>query len=152
MTIVATADMACVPALQYPGGRSFVGGSTPRTRLPAEGAVVREYGRFYEQAAPAAATPAPDIPNLHLRTAHSFRETHPRLRPLVREDELTVGARFRETGKGSVMGWLPDGHLHYAERYAYNVPDDRPDLRERALRGLFSPPGSFKREGFAEAT
>ena len=140
---MATADMACVPTLREPGGRSFVRGSTPRTRRLAEDAVVREYGRFYEQAELAAATPDPDIPNLHLRTAHRFRSFYPCLTPVVREDELIVGARLRETGKGSVMGWMPDGFLHYTDNYAKNVPDDRPDLREKAVQGLFSPQGSF---------
>ena len=139
----AMIDMPCVPSLRRLNGRIQPRGSTPRTQRLAEDAARRKYFPYSEQAALyGACTPPPGLTAI-LTTAHAFADVYPRLTPLVREDELIVGARIRGTDPATVHGWLPDGNVAYVEGFARNAPPDRPDIREMALRGLLSPQGSL---------
>lgn len=140
--VQALIDMTCVPALKL-AGQQFQRGSTPRTAALAAEAAARKFYAFGEQRALAAQFVAPEGLSPILRDAHAFAYLHTRLTPLVRDGELIVGARLRETETPDIWGWLPDGNASYVERFVGNTPPDRPDIRALAQRGLLSPQGSF---------
>lgn len=132
------AELAASPAdTQRPRG------STPRTRRLATDAAERGYTPFTEHAQlHAAHTPPEELPPI-LRAAHAFASVHPRMTPVIRDDELIVGARLRSTGGEPSRDWFPDGFPEYVDRFAQNAPPDRPDLQAMAKRGLISPQGSL---------
>jgi len=117
-------------------------GITPRTQALAEDAASRLYGAFLEQRQLDAEYQAPDGITTVLADAQHFAYTFPRLTPVIRDGELIVGALIRST-EDEMPGWLPDGHPEYIDGFAKNTPDDQPELREKAARGLISPQGSL---------
>jgi len=118
-------------------------GSMPRTHLLATDAANRDFRVFIEQAElHGRYTPPEGLPFI-LQDAHAFAHVHPRLTPVIRDGELIVGARIRDTSSEAGRGWIPDGSDHYIERFAQNAPADRPDIRAMAQRGLISPQGSL---------
>lgn len=132
----------CVPELRFGTATERPRGSTPRTRRLAEDAATRPYTPFEEQQRLCEQYASPEGLSPVLRTAHTFVEVHPRMTPVVREDELIVGARLR-AAEGDAWGWVPDGTPDYIDRFALNAPPDRPDIQAMARRGLISPQGTF---------
>jgi len=118
-------------------------GLTPRTHGLATDAATREYTRFVEQAELHARYTPPDGLSPILRAAHQFAHVLPRLTPVIRDDELIVGARLRGPTGAEGRHWFPDGLPDYIDRFAQNAPSDRPDIQAMASRGLISPQGSL---------
>lgn len=139
----AIIDMPCVPSLKTLDGRPLERGSTARTALLAHDAASRKYYTYIEQAQLYRESPHTAGLTPIMAAAEAFAYAHPRLTPLVRERELIVGARMRATEGETIQAWLPDGNAGYVEGFARNVPPDRPDIKEMALRGLLSPQGSL---------
>ena len=141
VTIPAT---ACVAAPRRDSDGETRRGITPRTHRLAMDAVTREYLPFAEWARLSAAyTPEEGI-DPFLAAAHVFAYIHPRLTPVIRADELLVGARIRALcAERQQSNWFPDGYAFYLDLFARNAPPDRPDIQTMAARGLISPQGSF---------
>lgn len=139
----ATLDAPCVPAPHGAGAGESPRSSTPRTHRLAMEAVRRLYRPFVEQAQLYASSTPPAGLGPMLDAAHRFAYVHVRLTPVVREDELIVGARLRGPAESQAWNWFPDGRTDYAAHFARNAPQDRPDIQEMAARGLISPQGSL---------
>jgi formate C-acetyltransferase len=118
-------------------------GTTPRTQRLAEALLGQVYARFAEFDRLFAEAPRPAQADAFGQAAAVFSYAYPRQTPVIREDELIVGARLRDPEGEHLIGWLPDGSADYVPRYAQNVDPSRPDLRAMAERGLLSPQGSF---------
>ncbi len=126
-------------------GVAYIGkrqGITPRTQALAEDAATRLYGAFIEQRELHSQYQAPDGISPFLADAQRFAYAFPRLTPVIRDGELIVGSLIRAMDN-EMPGWLPDGHPEYIDGFAKNTPDDQPELRAKAVRGLISPQGSL---------
>ncbi|MEN6643206.1 MAG: pyruvate formate lyase family protein [Armatimonadia bacterium] len=127
---------ACVPTPSRPRG------STVRTARLAAEVLARLYTPFteYRELSQQYQSTAPDTVRAN---AETFSEVFPRLTPLIREDELIVGAKRRDAEAAEIIAWFPDGQRNYAAGFAANTPPDRADIRAQAERGLLSPQGSL---------
>ncbi len=129
-------QLTCVPS-------AVRRGSTPRTAALAHAAAHQVYAPYAEQARLAAEVTVPEGTDIFTANALGFAQFYPRLTPVVRDGELIVGARLRDSEGRHLVGWIPDGTAAYVEGFARNAPPDRPDLHAMAQRGLISPQGSF---------
>ena len=126
---------------QAPGLRRR--GSTARTHALAWDAT-RRSGNFVEEVElrESYVAPADEDRSQILADAHRFCWVYPRLTPLVRDEELIVGAKIQSEEEPD-WGWVPVGSDHYIPRFAANAPPEWPDIGEMAARGLLSPASSF---------
>lgn len=129
----------CVPAVRRDGA---LRGSSPRTHRLAMHAVTKPYNIFDECRQLHAEYTPPEGQNPLMQEALRFAQVHPRLTPVIRDDELIIGALLRGE-ENSSWNWLPDGAVHYIDGFANNTPPERPDLKAMATRGLISPQGSL---------
>lgn len=132
---------ACVPGVT-PNKMILLRGSTPRTRQLCDDVVNRVYLPFIEQAELYGSFIAPEGVSPMMLGALSFSHVHPKMTPVIHDNELIVGSYIRAT-TGDGYNWIPDGHTFYIDMFAKNVPADRPDLFDMADRGLISPQGSM---------
>jgi formate C-acetyltransferase len=129
-----------VPVLQ-----SIPRGSTPRTRrlareaLAAAAGPFTEFHRLQQDGEALAAATLPTV----LREATAFAHVFTHLTPVIRPNELLVGALQRAATPEGQYGWSPDGGVGYVEWFAGHVPEEWPDIRADAARGLLSPQGSL---------
>ncbi len=121
--------------------RIYERGSTPRTNRLAtiaansKGKIFAERGQLYNSYI------YPDNVSPFMADATRFSVVHPKLTPVIAEDDLIVGSYLRDVG--TTWNWYPDGNESYVHQFGKNVPDDRPDLQSAAQRGLISPQGSI---------
>jgi formate C-acetyltransferase len=120
--------------------RVYHRGSTPRTNRLATIAANQKESRFDERGQLYASFQYPEDVSPFMRDALCFAAVHPKLTPVINEDELIVGGYLR--AEGTSWNWYPDGNDSYVQRYGKNVPGDRPELQSMAERGLISPQGS----------
>ncbi|MCC6445938.1 MAG: hypothetical protein IT210_21095 [Armatimonadetes bacterium] len=139
----AVLENPCVPDLLVREGRAIPRGSTARTEGLLEEMLRAACGTFAEQARLYAEAPVPEGTGRMMADAYRFAWAHPRLTPVVRDGELIVGGRLRNTDNGPGWCWYPDGGEWYIAHFAKNTPPDRPDIRDMAGRGLISPQGSL---------
>ncbi|MHB1456312.1 MAG: pyruvate formate lyase family protein [Armatimonadota bacterium] len=139
--MAAQSTTACVPGVTTKK-TILLRGSTPRTRQLCDDVVNRVYLPFIEQAQLYGLFAAPEGSSPMMSAAFVFSNAHPKLTPIIHDNELIVGSYIRAT-TGDGYNWIPDGHTFYIDMFAKNAPADRPDLLAMADRGLISPQGSM---------
>jgi formate C-acetyltransferase len=79
--------------------------------------------------------------HMYQHAARWFEQVYPRMTPVIRPGELLVGAYLSDEDTPSDWMWTPDGYDWEVKNFAKFTPEDRPDLRAIAERGLISPVG-----------
>ncbi len=140
----------CLPTIRTHAKDRPLRGSTHRIDRLANMAVNQFYGRFAEYSQLIETYRAAHPPE-SLRAGRLYDTAYDaaaigyafaHMTPYIREGECIVGARQRDPEQAG-WDWLPDGGDHYIDGFAANSPKDRPDIHEKATRGLYSPQGAF---------